>query len=744
MLKIWYYFTIQNKKGMKQVTRKIKKRLGLFLAVCMLFPLASVQIVANTTESSFTIVNPYENVNWDTFGQYRAALHMHTLRSDGAASVRDTILDLYNKGFDIVAITDHDVMHDGNWADDPEDSLTESQKVAIMSGAFGRTEYIGFNFPGDFGSDFHRPNDRGGMIPIPFTNEQSRSEHIITLWANFNNESGWTQSQILQETEAQGGIAIIAHPGRYTTGAAGGEGGMASSNNPLRISRYVELFDKYPIALGFELFNRLDNETRSDRILWDNLLQAMMPYGRFVWGFSNDDSHSMNQAGYNFNVLLLPELNENYARESMETGAFYMVTRVNRGIGPTDPEVNPFLEDGLTGIPNGGTAATLFMLHQQAPGFVRIEVEGNTITIEGKNYNQIEWVADGVVIYTGSTFDVGELFSQISTNHVRAQLVGDYGVAYTQPFGILPEGQSFLERPTVNDLALIDPILEISVPHGASATVSGLRLPTTVTAVSIKNRRTSVTVEWDIESIVEYDPTQTEGTQVLTVTGEITLPDDWSNAFDLSLTVTAQVTVGIDPTITIAEANAAMVGTVVTVEGYVTAGRIGDNHRIVIQDSTDPWGGLFIQDVSVSAGAESTFYQYVGQWVSITGTRAVQWHNAAIHATSIEALVGDTRDPIKPIEITLYDFDLGLPGRWNNMLISIEAPLLQRDSGPAYDNIHLIRLPGEGRVDISGILPEEIQDGELIHLDHGIMHWRNDLESHRLHADWVEGTITQR
>lgn len=33
--------------------------------------------------SNNTILNPYENVNWDTFGRHRANLHSHTTESDG-------------------------------------------------------------------------------------------------------------------------------------------------------------------------------------------------------------------------------------------------------------------------------------------------------------------------------------------------------------------------------------------------------------------------------------------------------------------------------------------------------------------------------------------------------------------------------------------------------------------------------------------------------------------------------------
>jgi len=737
-------------KGMEQMTGRAKKVISLLFALCMVLALMPTIAFAAT---NFTIVNPYENVNWDAFGRYRAALHMHTTRSDGSATVAETILDLYNKGFDIIAVTDHsDVAeaHTGDWAYG-EDALTASQRDAILAGTFARTEYIDFEFPGDFGPGFYRPASQGGMIAIPFANEQSRMEHINTFWANFSDESGWTMERAFEETRALGGIAFINHPGRYTTGAAGGAGGVASSNNPVRISRYVELFDRfYDVALGFELFNRNDNESRSDRVLWDNILQALMPYGHFVWGFSNDDSHSMNQAGFNWNVMLMPELTESNTRNAMETGAFYMVSRVNRGVGPTDSEINTILPDGSR-TPNGGNPATIFMLHQVTPSIARISVNGSVISIEGLNYDRIEWVADGAIIHTGASIDVAAHQDAISSNYVRAQLISTTGAAYTQPFGVLPVGQSFRTRPATNDIVSLDEPQAVNVLQGAAATIEGLRLPANVTAVTERNWRMPVAVTWDLDNL-DYDPTNVDGVQSFTVAGTI--------EENPALTAQISVTVGIDPRISIAEANATAVGTIITVEGYVTAVRTGDSHRIVIQDSTQPWGGLFIEDragrFNAETGEGSTMGHYVGEWVRITGTRGVQWHNNAIHLNtatgdgSFEVVSNENRPTIAPVQIELPELQMAVQGEWNNMLISISTEMVQRDaardmtvppSGYGMPN-HILRSADEGRVDVQYELADHIQNGEMVHIDRAIVHWRNDLESHRLHPDWTGGSIT--
>ena len=722
--------------------KHFKKGISFVLVLTMVLSMLGVQAFA--AEPPYTIVNPYENVDWDSFGSYRAGFHMHTTRSDGAATLGETALDFYNKGFDIIAVADHDSLFSGNFADGELGALTASQSAAIVAGTFGRTEYVDFAFPGDFGPELRRPENQGGMIALPFTNEQSRSEHIITLWADFNNELNWTQEDILEMTTELDGLAILAHPGRYTTGSAGGESGIASNNNPLRISRYIELLDTFPVILGFELFNRLDNETRSDRVLWDNILQELMPYGRFVWGFSNDDSHFMNQAGFNYNVLLMPELDADNARVALETGAFYMVTRVNRGVAPTDTAINTTLQDGSP-IPVGGTVDTLFMLEQPTPRITRIDVAGNVIIIEGENYDRIEWVADGEIVHVGSSFHA----SSAPGYYVRAQLVSEYGMALTQPFGILGPNASFRSRPATNNMVSFDQPAHIYVPFGAEISPIGLRLPGTVHVVTERGWRAAATVEWDLEDL-NYDPTEMEALQDFTVSGTIELPEYVTNDNDVSLTVTVEITAGVDPRISIAEANALPNGTVVTVEGFVTARRYSDGagagigatsdpHRIVIQDSYEPWGGIFIQDTRPPADA--TIFNYVGQWVRVTGTRGPQWQQNAIHSISVEVLENDPRPPIEPVVLTMADFTERDPSMWNSMLISLEATVLERDVAT---NNHILAQP-EGQDPLVRLivvdLDEAVTEGSTIRIESTIVHWHANELSHRFHSNWVGGEI---
>lgn len=358
---------------------------------------------------TYTITNPYENVDWDTYGQYKANLHAHSTNSDGSNLTKEMVEDHYAKGYDILSMTDHNYLALG-WDKASTGRLSTERKAEIEAG-IGRKGR--------------------GMIDIGSSNEHSHSDHINSFFADFNNTSGADMAGTIQSVEELGGITHINHPGRYTGGSKGGRKGRAASNNPETIKKYTNLFMVYDSCVGMEIINKIDHHTRSDRILWDNILKETMPRGRFVWGFSNDDTHSLNATGYAWNVMLLPSLSEKETRIAMETGAFYAVSRVSRPDG-----INTALPNGDR-MPGSGNKSTLYLLEQTTPRIVKIAVsqEDAAISISGENCDLIEWIADGEVIATGNSLSVNEYQDHINS-YVRAQLKSETGIAFTQPFGI--------------------------------------------------------------------------------------------------------------------------------------------------------------------------------------------------------------------------------------------------------------------------------------------------------------------
>jgi len=363
---------------------------------------------AEESAKSYNITNPYEKVNWNTYAQYKADFHAHYTNSDGANTTAQMVEDHYAKGYDILAMTDHNYTTEG-WDKVAIGPLSSERKAEIEAGV-GR---------------------RGiGMIDINNTNEQSATDHINTFWSPFNNVTGDTMATILLKAEEIGGISHINHAGRYTGGANSSDDvSIAASNNAETIKKYVDLFKAYPTCVGMEIINKIDNESKSERILWDNILKEMMPTGRFVFGFSNDDTHSLDATGYSWNVMLMPRLSQAETRIAMENGAFYAVSRVSRLDG-----INRFLPTGAQ-MPGSGNSSTLYLLLQPTPSISNIEVRGNTIAITGADYDLIEWIADGKVIATGSTIDLRDYADNVNS-YVRAQLKSNTGIAFTQPFGV--------------------------------------------------------------------------------------------------------------------------------------------------------------------------------------------------------------------------------------------------------------------------------------------------------------------
>ncbi|TYQ17757.1 UNVERIFIED_CONTAM: putative metal-dependent phosphoesterases (PHP family) [Acetivibrio alkalicellulosi] len=381
----------------------LKIKLAIFLTALVVmfatFSIPETTLSSNTQNSinsitGYKILNPYESVNWINYGQYKASLHAHTTESDGAHSPKQTIEDHYRKGYDILAITDHDFISNAwNRTDrNPNNYLTTNRLNEINTGV-GR-------------------NGRK-MISIPFTNEQSMApEHLNTFWADFNNDIFATLESNIANCENLGGISFICHPGG--AGNVYFQNGQITSRGLEFLNNYINLFIKYPSCIGMEVLNKRYGNREDFRLFWDNILMQTMPE-RPVWGFSNDDSHAISEIGFNFNMMLMPENTVENIRFSMENGTFYAVALLADNILDIDFEtwnLFPYIKD------------------------IEVNQTEKSITITAENYDIIEWVADNKIIATGNSINLKNYEDKVNS-YVRAQLKGLGGVTFTQPFGIL-------------------------------------------------------------------------------------------------------------------------------------------------------------------------------------------------------------------------------------------------------------------------------------------------------------------
>jgi len=362
--------------------------ISLFLLACAGNPTASFNFPV--------IVSPYHGIDWQTFGRYKAALHLHTTNSDGESIFREVIEEHYKKGFDIVAVTDHDLVT-VDWVS-AKNGLTQERYDAIIAG-----------------------EGRGGrgMLQVPYTTEQSKSEHFNSFLANYSNANDYRGKaplkDELEKVKDLGGISHINHPGLYTGGFAGGIVGRIVSSLGRNAGNYANLFMEFPSCVGMEIVNAKDGDSKSDRILWDNILALTVPQGRYVWGFSNDDSHSNNDIGYSFNVFVMPENTLENFYSALLTGNIYVVATVLKlGFGASLVGAGP------------------------VPVIKYIEVDDSaaSITINAENCNKVEWISNGRVIARGNTVSLGMLRGRAGS-YIRANIIGSGGIAFTQPFGII-------------------------------------------------------------------------------------------------------------------------------------------------------------------------------------------------------------------------------------------------------------------------------------------------------------------
>ncbi len=353
----------------------------------------------------YTIINPYEAVDWGSFGQFKACLHMHTNEFDGNDSPKEMIEDCYIKGYDVATITDHNSTN-STWDrtdKNPDKYLTAERFNEIKTG-IGR-------------------NGRG-MLPIPFSTEQSVFGHVNTYWADFCESTDVSIESKIKRCEELGGISHINHPGGDESVRFFSYEGQLTEAGIEYLNEYTRLFLEYPSCLGIEALNARYGNRESFRQMWDHILMNTMP-NRPVWGFSSDDSHSVYQTGFNSNIMLMPENTEENIRHSMENGTFYSVTSLTNTMTFVDSKS----QSSFPIINN-----------------IIVNQDENSITISAQNYETIEWIADCRVISTGDSIDLN-YYEDCVDNYIRAQLKGPEGLSLTQPFGIIEK-----PRPLIGDI----------------------------------------------------------------------------------------------------------------------------------------------------------------------------------------------------------------------------------------------------------------------------------------------------
>ncbi len=478
----------------------MKKSIALLCVLLLLISLGSYSVTAAPAfDYDYTITNPYEGVNWDTYSQYKADLHSHTTASDGEATLKDMTEAHYDAGFDIVAVTDHGIV-DYGWT---EHNTIAALKVviALFKGrdggivalnSEGGTAVNGNSYSlvthdeGDYYFQTNSENVQGHqMLRVPYGIENNPSSinnaHVNSWFVDYGNgRLGGTSDYItpISNVDELNGLSVINHPGEYTNARDEVYTEDAyNTSNPIysyKIDKFTSLLTKYKSCLGIDINSKGDKRTRFDRKLWDILLQRVVPTGRNVFAFATSDAHStsLNTILSGYTVMCMPSNTVSNLRACMEQGAFFAASKC---IGNYD-EINEIasllnastdercLSAGktLTGYATSiaaeiaeGDQGTVYRGPDDIapPKVTRVAVDNNEESITLTTDDQgllIRWIADGKTIATGNTIDLDDYSDKIGS-YVRAEIFGEGGMVYTQAFTLDYDG-----APEAEELHFVD------------------------------------------------------------------------------------------------------------------------------------------------------------------------------------------------------------------------------------------------------------------------------------------------
>jgi hypothetical protein len=215
------------------------------------------------------LISPYatEGIEW-----LKGNLHTHTTFSDGKRAPEVVIADYQQRGYDFLAISDHDY----------------------------------FTSPADYQAGT-------SLVLIPAVEVTAMGPHMLQLGLHERLEPDANRQLVLDEINKRGGLAVLNHPNWEWT----------FNHFP------QEMMQDLTGAIGMEVYNgvieRLEGTAlASDR--WDRLLSI----NHWLWGFANDDSHYAEDVGIAWNVVQVPtgERNATTIFDALRGGRFYGSTGV--------------------------------------------------------------------------------------------------------------------------------------------------------------------------------------------------------------------------------------------------------------------------------------------------------------------------------------------------------------------------------------------------------------------------------
>ena len=416
-----------------------KKTVSVMLCIAMLTGVCATVFAKNTADVkgnyNYTISSPYDGVNWDECKQYKASLHSHTDASDGGQSIEQSVKSHYDLGFQILAITDHAVVGK-QWNEVPDMVplyrlfkfertgmrdpvvLTDTEREQIINGTYESAERDALSEQLGY--------DLGGMMEVTGGSEANGATPINDCHINtFNTEFARARmgvygdyESVVENCDADGGYCFLDHTGEYVGRRVEDKDRVFK---PYYANKFANIFLKYDSCVAFDV-----NSTIYDSLIWDEVLKLTIPKGRNVPGIAFSDSH---QAGadndWAFTMMIMPELTLEAYEDCMRSGAWFSVGRVDL----------LYLGDKFNGTGNLPPAVSR----------VYVDEETDTISFDGSEFDNVQWISDGKIIAEGkglTSLDLNAYEEELGC-YVRFQITGPGGILYSQPFVTMADGVEY-------------------------------------------------------------------------------------------------------------------------------------------------------------------------------------------------------------------------------------------------------------------------------------------------------------
>lgn len=239
-----------------------------------------------------------EGDNW-----YKGNLHCHTTNSDGKLTPVEVINQYKEKGYDFIAITDHERM-----TQIEEPSIVHQDFILITG-----EEINNYNLPDYAIKHFNGINLSAEINPVP---------------EGPDYPDGMYPEDIIKEINSQeGSIAILNHP-LWTYNEKGwGTSVLECKEN---IINFIN--EKNPDIKYMEIYNygcesiptTPPGMWHDDHQIWD----ALLSMGKKIYGIAADDAHSQEDIGHAWIMVHGDSLDKDSLMKAIEGGDFYSSTGI--------------------------------------------------------------------------------------------------------------------------------------------------------------------------------------------------------------------------------------------------------------------------------------------------------------------------------------------------------------------------------------------------------------------------------